>query len=177
MSDERLAAAGPRAAGRREEYEQLLRDIGEGVRLHYGDPGADPDLALLQGDLLYARGLVTLAQLGDLDATAELADVISLIAAAHAAGDAELAAAVWRSGTLAVGWGAGERHAEAKQLARAQRPGAAAALLDAARLTTAGTSSDDRTHRHEHHEHQHPDGRHQTPRREHPAPRRDDQTR
>lgn len=105
MSDERLAAAGPRAAGRREEYEQLLRDIGEGVRLHYGDQGTDPDLALLRGDLLYARGLVTLAQLGDLDATAELADVISLIAAAHAAGDAELAAAVWRSGTLAVGWG------------------------------------------------------------------------
>ncbi len=47
----------------------------------------DPDLALLAGDRLYALGLERLAALGDLDAVAELADVIALCAQAHAEGD------------------------------------------------------------------------------------------
>lgn len=133
----RLASAGPRAAGRAAQYEQLLVDIGEGVRLHYGEPGDDPDLALLQGDLLYARGLATLAELGDLEATTELADVISLVAAAHAGGDLELAEAAWQAGTIAVGWGASDQHAAAKSLARAQCAGAAQALVAAARSASA----------------------------------------
>jgi len=41
---------------------------------------------LLAGDHLYALGLARLAALGDLDAVAELADVISLSAQAHASG-------------------------------------------------------------------------------------------
>ena len=53
----------------------------------------DPDLALLAGDRLYALGLARLAELGDLEAVAELADVISLAAQAQAEGDAERAAA------------------------------------------------------------------------------------
>ena len=67
----------------------------------------DPDLALLAGDRLYALGLARLAELGDLDAVAELADVISLAAQAHAEGDAERAAAVWAAGAAAVGHGGG----------------------------------------------------------------------
>jgi hypothetical protein len=139
----KLASSGPRAAGREAQYEQLLADIGEGVRLHYGVHGEDPDLELLQGDLLYARGLVTLAKLGDLEATAELADVISLVAAAHAAGDRELADAAWQAGTTAVGWGANEQHAAAKALARSQGAGAAQALRCAAAAMRAGTPRDD----------------------------------
>ena len=50
--------------------------IYEGSRLHYGEPRwsgpATPDLALLLGDQLYALGLSRLAELGDLDAVAEL---------------------------------------------------------------------------------------------------------
>ena len=65
----------------------------------------DRDLALLLGDQLYALGLSRLAALGDLDAVAELADVISLIAQAHADADAELAEAVWEAGAVAIGWG------------------------------------------------------------------------
>ena len=78
------------------EYERLLDEIEQGAALHYLTPGEDPDLALLQGDELYARGLSRLAELGDLASTAVLADAISLLAQAHADGDAERAAEVWR---------------------------------------------------------------------------------
>jgi hypothetical protein len=118
-----IAATGPRASSAPEEYELLLEMIFEGVLLHYG-PGRvvrteDADLALLVGDQLYALGLERLAALDDLAAVAELADVISLVAQAHAAGDPELADAVWEAGVAAVGWGGGEAFEEAKQLARA----------------------------------------------------------
>jgi hypothetical protein len=127
-----LAAAGPRVRGREREYELLLEMILEGYRLHYDEPlvvdTPDVDLALLLGDQLYALGLSRLAALGDLDAVAELADVISLAAQAHAASDRELAQAVWEAGAVSVGWGSSEAHAEAKASARAHDPGAVQAL-------------------------------------------------
>ena len=87
------AASGPRAAGHEDDYELLVEAIVEGYLQHYGDGRVmrpdDPDLALLAGDRLYALGLARLAELGDLDAVAELADVISLAAQAHAEGDPE----------------------------------------------------------------------------------------
>ncbi len=108
----------------------------EGSRLHYGSGQVvdtdDQDLALLLGDQLYALGLSRLAAIGDLDAVAELADVISLIAQAHADGLAELAEAVWEAGAVAIGWGPSPGHEDAKRLARAGDPGAAAALREAA---------------------------------------------
>ncbi|HET7052083.1 MAG TPA: hypothetical protein VFI54_27685, partial [Solirubrobacteraceae bacterium] len=61
-----VAAAGPRATGREQDYELLLEMIYEGSRLHYGEPRvirpSDPDLALLLGDQLYALGLSRLAE-------------------------------------------------------------------------------------------------------------------
>lgn len=132
-----IAAAGPRAACAPGDYELLLEMILEGVRLHYGPPRVvrtdDPDLALLLGDQLYALGLERLAALGDLAAVAELADAISLVAQAHAAGDRELADAVWEAGLRAVGWGSDEELEEAKQLARAGDSRALAALRNACR--------------------------------------------
>ena len=65
----------------------------------------DPDLSLLAGDRLYALGLARLAELGDLAAVDELADVISLAAQAHAEGDPARAAAVWEAGARVVGDG------------------------------------------------------------------------
>ena len=47
-------------------------------------PGMDDDLRLLAGDALYALGLTRLAETGDLEAVAELADLISLCAQAQA---------------------------------------------------------------------------------------------
>jgi hypothetical protein len=130
------AAAGPRAAGRAREYELLLELILEGSRLHYGPQRVvqtdDPDLALLLGDQLYALGLSRLAELEDVAAISELADLISLVAQAHAASDPALADAVWEAGALAIGWGATADHEAAKALARAGDKGAARALREAA---------------------------------------------
>jgi hypothetical protein len=127
-----VAAAGPRAGGRERDYELLLEMILEGYRLHYGEPlvvrPGDGDLALLLGDQLYALGLSRLAELGDLDAVAELADVISLVAQAHAAADGDLAEAIWEAGAVCVGWGPSEGHHEAKTRARARDPSAPVAL-------------------------------------------------
>jgi hypothetical protein len=131
-----LAAAGPRAAGLEAEYELLLEMILEGSRLHYGTGRVvatdDPDLALLLGDQLYALGLSRLATLGDLPAIAELADLISLVAQAHAAEDLELAAAIWEAGAAVIGWGQSVEHELAKGLARAGETRAQAALRAAA---------------------------------------------
>ncbi len=107
----------------------------EGSLLHYGRPRVlrddDADLALLLGDQLYALGLSRLAELGDLDAVAELADLISLLAAARAGGRPR-----WpkRSGGPArprSGGAPSPEHEAAKALARAGDDGAARALLSA----------------------------------------------
>jgi hypothetical protein len=117
------AAAGPRAAGAEAEYALLVEAIFEGYAQHYGEGRImrpdDPDLALLAGDRLYALGLARLAELGDLEAIAELADVISLCAQAHAERDPDRAAAVWAAGARAVGRGSTADHAAAKAAWRA----------------------------------------------------------
>ncbi len=131
-----IAATGPRTRGREREYELLLEMILEGYRLHYDEPlvvrPGDQDLALLLGDQLYALGLARLAELGDLEAVGELADVISLAAEAHNAADPDLAHAVWEAGAVSVGWGPTEAHHGAKARARTQHAGASIALRAAA---------------------------------------------
>ena len=77
----------------------VLEAVHEGYLMHYGDPrafaGMDDDLRLLAGDALYALGLSRLAEAGDLDAVAELADLISGSARAHAEGRSADAGALW----------------------------------------------------------------------------------
>jgi hypothetical protein len=135
-----IAASGPRSAGHEADIAFVVEAIREGELLHYGTPrlfdGIDPDLALLAGDRLYALGLARLASLGDLEATGELADVISLCAQARADGRHELAEAVWQAGVAAVGWGSSEAVREAKAAAREGRPDAPGALRAAARQVT-----------------------------------------
>lgn len=129
-----LAAAGPRAAARQREYELLVEMIHEGSLLHYGAPRVvaddDRDLALLLGDQLYAMGLSRLAELGDLAAVAQLADLISLLSQARLRGgdSDELVAAIWDAGATAIGWGVNAAHEAAKALARAGDDGAVQAL-------------------------------------------------
>jgi hypothetical protein len=77
----------------------VLEAVYEGYLLHYGEPRAfgrmDADLRLLAGDALYALGLSRLAEKGDLDAVAELSDLISLTAQAQAEGRDQDAESAW----------------------------------------------------------------------------------
>ncbi|HEX4838698.1 MAG TPA: hypothetical protein VFV03_09275 [Solirubrobacteraceae bacterium] len=127
-----LAASGPRVDGRAAEYELLVEAIYEGYLLHYHAPRVvrppEDDLGLLAGDCLYALGLARLVKLGDVEAVAELADVITLSALAHGSGKPKLAAAVWTAGARAVGWGATPHHERAKALTRAGSPDALEAM-------------------------------------------------
>jgi hypothetical protein len=131
-----LAAGGPRVDGRGADYELLLEAIYEGYLLHYHAPRVvrppEQDLGLLAGDRLYALGLARLVKLGDVEAVAELADVITLSALAQASGNTDLADAVWIAGAYAVGWGSSPHHERAKALVRAGSPEA----LDAMRSLT-----------------------------------------
>jgi hypothetical protein len=127
-----LVAKGPRAQRERATYELLVETIREGYLLHYAQGRIvatnDRDLALLAGDRLYALGIEWLAELGDLQAVCELADVIALSAIAQNNHEEALADAVWHAGALAVGWGTNAAHAGAKQLVRDNNPEACAAL-------------------------------------------------
>jgi hypothetical protein len=128
----RLAARGPRVNGRAADYELLMEAIYEGYLMHYHAPrvvcAPEDDLGLLAGDRLYALGLARLVKLGDLEAVAELSDVIALSALAHGSGNPELAEAVWMAGARAIGWGSSALHEHAKALARAGSPQALEAM-------------------------------------------------
>ncbi len=133
------ASAGPLADGREHDFAFVVEAVREGYLLHYAPgqarilPTEDRDLALLAGDRLYALGLARLAELGALDAVAELTDVIALCAGAHAAGVVDLADAVWEAGAVAVGWGSDDALEQAKDRARTSDPSAAGDLRAAAR--------------------------------------------
>jgi hypothetical protein len=105
----------------------VLEAVYEAYLLHYGESrafvGMDADLSLLAGDALYARGLERLAELGDLEAVSELADLISLCAWAAAAERPELADALWDASArrLLEGTGAGARAEVAGDLAPDRR--------------------------------------------------------
>jgi hypothetical protein len=110
--EEVVAQAGPDLAGYvasadREPRFQLadpsrafvLEAVYEGYLMHYGAPRLfdrlDDDLRLLAGDTLYALGLSRLAATGDLEAVAELSDLISRSARAHAEGRADDVEPIW----------------------------------------------------------------------------------
>src|SRR5581483_10958172 len=102
----------------------------EGYLVHYGRPRlfapSDEDTALLLGDYLYAHGLVRIAQFGDVDAVADLSELISLcsqLRAEHADGDG----ALWAASAALLGQDAldGPRSTRRRGRARATRPSTA----------------------------------------------------
>lgn len=86
-------------AGHRAE---AVRAIRAGHDLHHG-PSGDPDLALLEGDRLYAEGLSVLAAAGDLEAVRVMAEVIAAAAAALGRGNAADAELAWEQGIRDLG--------------------------------------------------------------------------
>jgi hypothetical protein len=87
----------------------VLEAVYEGYLLHYGEPrlfeGMDGDLRLLAGDALYALGLARLAERGDRPAVAELSDLISRSAQAHAEGRGGAAEALWDASAAVLAGG------------------------------------------------------------------------
>jgi hypothetical protein len=102
-----LVGAGPRAAAAPAEYSLTIESVREGYLLHYGDSrllaGHDADLGLLAGDYLYALGLDRLARLGDTDAVAVLADLISRCAQCHTEGREDEVPALWQAAVETIG--------------------------------------------------------------------------
>ncbi len=93
-----------------------IETIYEGYLVHYGRsrlyaPG-EPNLALLLGDRLYARGLVLVSKLGNVAAVADLATLLELCARLQAErkpGDG----ALWAAGISRLGKGGIESEGEA----------------------------------------------------------------
>ena len=88
VDPERVPIFSPLAEAR---YALGLETIYEGYLCHYGAPRLfaprDDETALLLGDYLYAHGLVRIAATGEVDAVAELAELISLCARLRAEGE------------------------------------------------------------------------------------------
>nr|MBA2523414.1 hypothetical protein [Solirubrobacterales bacterium] len=122
-----LVAAGPRCAVAPAAYAAVIESVREGYLLHYGEPrllaALDPDLRLLIGDHLYARGIERLVELDDLHAVRELSDLISLTAELDAAPEHPTGAAVareaaWLAAAVAIAAGPDGLHDEAKATLR-----------------------------------------------------------
>jgi hypothetical protein len=124
-----VAEPGPgRFEGLIEDRDRLFvaETVYEGYLMHYGTPrafrGMDEDMRLLAGDSLYALGLSRLAERGDLEAIAELSDLISICAQSHAEGRAELADEAWLASARALaGEGPGARSVVGARLPAARR--------------------------------------------------------
>ena len=92
-----------------ERYRLGLETIYEAYLVHFGRPRLfaveDSDTAVLLGDYLYAHGLVRIAGLGETEAVADLAELISLcgqLRAEDRAGDG----AAWAASAALLGTGA-----------------------------------------------------------------------
>jgi hypothetical protein len=118
-----------------------LETIYEGYLTHYGTSRlfsqADPDIALLLGDYLYAHGLVRIASSGDTDAVSDLSELISLcsqLRAEDAAGDG----ALWAASAALLG--AGSKLDEARAALRLRGD---ATMLETAARSAAGDAAVD----------------------------------
>jgi len=83
--------------------EAALQLVRQGHDLHYEGSGPDADLALLDGDRLYAAGLEKLADSGDIDAIRALADLISDCARAAAEERPDAGVEAWRATARRLG--------------------------------------------------------------------------
>jgi hypothetical protein len=124
-----------------ERYALGLETIYEGYLVHYGTPrlftAPDPDTALLLGDYLYAHGLVRIADFGNVDAVADLSELISLCSQLRAE-DADGDGALWAATAALLG----RRELDAPRTAL--RLHADPARLEAAARAASGDAAVDR---------------------------------
>jgi hypothetical protein len=126
-----------------DRYALGLETIYEGYLVHYGTSRlfapADQDAALLLGDYLYAHGLVRIASCGEVDAVADLAELISLSSQLRAEGS-EGDGPLWAATAGLLGAGRGLDAARAALRVRGD-----AGLLDAAARDAAGSDAVERS--------------------------------
>jgi hypothetical protein len=126
-----------------ERYALGLETIYEGYLVHYGTPRlfapTDHDTALLLGDYLYAHGLVRIAACGDVDAVADLSELISLCSQLRAE-DADGDGPLWAATASMLGSGTKLDAPRAALRLRAD-----AGQLDAAARAAAGAEAVDRS--------------------------------
>jgi hypothetical protein len=124
-----------------ERYALGLETIYEGYLVHYGTARlfapVDGDTALLLGDYLYAHGLVRVADAGDVDAVADLSELISLCSQLRAE-DAEGDGPLWAATAALLG--AGRSLDEARAALRLRND---ATALEAAARAAAGDGAVD----------------------------------
>jgi hypothetical protein len=124
-----------------ERFALGLETIYEGYAVHYGRPrlheAQDGDAELVLGDYLYAQGLARIAALGEVEAVADLAELISLCAQAR--GDGRTGDGSAWAATAAL-LGRGELAAGREALSRRGDPGP----LDALARRAAGDEAVDR---------------------------------
>lgn len=129
-----LVAEGPRTAGNSSGYAFVVEAIREGYLCHYGSSRIldqpDADLALLAGDLFYAIGIRSLAELDDLESTGILSDLIRVAAELQAGGRADLAEQLWISQIVALACGKSAEQEDALEALRAGETGADERLAD-----------------------------------------------
>jgi hypothetical protein len=125
-----------------ERFALGLETIYEGYLVHYGAPRlfapADHDTALLLGDYLYAHGLVRIAACGEVDAVADLSELISLCSQLRAEGS-DGDGPLWAATAAILGAG---RKLDAPRAALRLR--ADGGPLDAAARAAAGSERVDR---------------------------------
>jgi hypothetical protein len=123
-------------------YALGLETIYEGYLVHYGRPRlfapADDDTALLLGDYLYAHGVARISALHDVEAVADLSELISLCSQLRAE-EAEDEGPLWAATAALLGRGALDEaraelrlHSHASQLEAAARSAAGDDAVDAA---------------------------------------------
>jgi hypothetical protein len=131
-----------------ERFALGLETIYEGYLVHYGEPRlfapADADTALLLGDYLYAHGLVRIADFGNVDAVADLSELISLCSQLRAE-DAHGDGALWAATAALLGRRALDAaqtalrlHGDPVPLESAARAAAGDAAVDSALAAHAG---------------------------------------
>jgi hypothetical protein len=131
-----------------ERFAVGLETIYEGYLVHYGTPRlfapVDADTALLLGDYLYAHGLVRIAEAGDVDAVADLSELISLCSQLRAE-DSDGDGALWAATAATLGEGRlGEArsalrlHGDARPLDRVAREAAGDDAVEAALAAHSG---------------------------------------
>jgi len=127
-----LASAGPRTASRGGVYAFVVEAVREGYLCHYEIPrvveSPDPDLALLAGDLFYAIGLSTLAELGDDESVRLLSDLIVVSAELRSSGRRDDAEVFWVARVLALACGSDDEHVRLTAALGRAEPGSVKAL-------------------------------------------------